>query len=183
MLKSILSFLFAYIILITIHEGAHALLAFAFGEYGDFIVKFYGYEVIYQTPPEQRDGLQWLFISGTSSLLTIGLGYFLFLQRDLFVDLQGWLVRTTVFWMVILGLLMDPLNLSVGPFLYGGDALGIELGSGIALLWIQLFFFAVFLVNRELAAQVWLPAFGVRTRHPLLRPWFKFRRAEQPAVR
>jgi hypothetical protein len=175
MYKSILSFLFAYIILVTLHEGAHAILALIYGEFADFIIKFYGYEVVYLTPPDQRTGLHWMFISGISSLLTIAFGYFFFLKKVHFVQLQGWLIRTTVFWVVILGLIMDPLNLSVGPFIYEGDALGIELGSGIPLLWIQLFFFAVFLINRELAAQVWLPAFGVHTRHPLLMPWFRYR--------
>jgi hypothetical protein len=180
MLKNILGFGLAYIILVLLHEGTHAVMAVFYGEYSDFIFKGYGFEVIFQTPPEQRAGLQWLFISGVSNILTLAVGYLLFFQRDRLVLVKNSLPAVTSFYLVVLALLADPFNLSIGPFIYSGDALGIELGSGIPLIWIQLFFFGVVLINREILAQVWLPAFGVRTRHPLFRPWCKFREIEQP---
>jgi len=69
-------------------------------------------------------------------------------------------------------LILDPLNISIGPLIYGGDANGIAVGFGVNRWLVQAIFFVLFILNRELAAQKILPAYGISTRHPLLIPWF-----------
>jgi len=67
-------------------------------------------------------------------------------------------------------LLADPFNLSVGPFLYGGDANGIAVGLGINRIVIQAIFLVVLVANRELVAQKLIPMYNVEGNHLLFRP-------------
>jgi len=60
-----------------VHEGAHALVAAAYGELAAFQVHTYGFEVIFKTPIAQRQGIEWGFISGASNVITVLLGYLL----------------------------------------------------------------------------------------------------------
>ncbi|MBE0409158.1 MAG: hypothetical protein IBX69_05430 [Anaerolineales bacterium] len=175
MLKRLIFLLFALIAYLIVHEGLHALIAVPFGEFSDFLVKPYGFEVIFVTPPAERSGIHWLFISGMSNFATIILGYILLSQRERIAQIRIDFIRSLGYWVTLLFLLADPLNLSIGPFIYGGDALGISLGSGINIYFIQAVFLVVFLVNRELIAQYLLPAFRIETKHPLLLPWLRFR--------
>jgi hypothetical protein len=71
-------------------------------------------------------------------------------------------------------LLIDAFNLSIGPFIFGGDVNGIAVGLGVNRYLIQVFFFLVLLANRELVAQKLFPAYHVQPRHPLLKPWIRF---------
>jgi hypothetical protein len=47
----------------------------------------------------------------------------------------------------------------------------MAVGFGINLWVIQGTFMMVFFLNRELLAQKVIPSFGVKTSHPLFRPW------------
>jgi hypothetical protein len=85
------------------------------------------------------------------------------------------IVRELAYWFALLLILLDPLNLSVGPFLYGGDAQGIAVGFDVRVGVVQALSLVLLMVNRELAAQVVLPAFGVAATHPLLRPLLRLR--------
>ncbi|HLV11409.1 MAG TPA: hypothetical protein VKY42_03080, partial [Trueperaceae bacterium] len=69
--------------------------------------------------------------------------------------------------------LVDPLNLAIGPFAYGGDALGIAAGLQVPVLLVQAVALVVFLVDREVVAQRLLPAYSIETKHPLFRPWLR----------
>lgn len=60
-----------------------------------------------------------------------------------------------------------PLNLAIGPFAYGGDALGIAAGLQVPVLLVQAVALVVFLVDREVVAQRLLPAYSIETKHPL----------------
>jgi hypothetical protein len=80
---------------------------------------------------------------------------------------QNDFTRTLSYWLIICLLLLDPLNLSVGPLLYGGDANGMAVGFGIDLCFIQVILMIILLLNRELLAQKVIPSFGVKTSHPL----------------
>ncbi len=72
--------------------------------------------------------------------------------------------------MTLISLLADPFNLSVGPFIYGGDANGIALGLGINRYVIQTIFLLVLLANRELVAQKLFPMYDVQVKHILFQP-------------
>jgi hypothetical protein len=169
-----------YLVLITaivvfafVHEGIHALLAMIFGEYQSFRVHPYGLEVIYKTVVAEREGIKWGFISGISNISTLFLGYCLFLIRTKAGSLQSRFLRNLGYWTTIFFMLGDPFNLSIGPFIYGGDIGGLVAGFGISKYLLQGFFFMLLLFNRELIAQGLLPVYGIKTNHPFFRPWVK----------
>jgi len=175
-IKKYLIFILAVIIFAIIHEGTHALIAAAFDEYQSFQVKPYGLEVIFKTPVAEREGIKWGFISGMSNMVTLLLGYLMFLFRLKIARLRSSFISTLGYWLIVLFLLLDALNLSIGPFIYGGDIKGIVVGFGINQYFVQTVFLVIFLVNRELIAQKLLPAYGVKTKHPLFRPWTRLKK-------
>jgi len=175
-MKKWLAFLLAVVIFFTIHEGLHALIAGIYGEYEAFIVKPLGFEVIFRTPVVERTGIKWAFISGISNLTTLLLGYLLLILGQKIARFQGVLLKASIYYLTVLSLLLDAFNLSIGPFIYGGDANGIAVGLGINRYLIQAIFFLIFLANREIVAQKLLPMYEVKTEHPLLRPWVRLSR-------
>jgi len=170
-MKKYFTFFLALIIFCLVHEGTHALIATAFGEYQAFHVRPYGLEVEFKTPVTEREGIKWGFISGTSNVFTIILGYLMFLARNSATNLRSPFLRKLSYWLTFFFLLIDPLNLSVGPFIYGGDIGGIVAGLGINRYVVQGIFFMIFLFNRELIVQTLFHVYGVKTRHPLFQPW------------
>jgi len=175
-LKPILFFFGAYLLCAFIHEGTHALVALLFDEYQVFHLVPLGFEVVYKTPVEMRDGISWGWIAGMSNLLTLMIGYVLFLIRKQLKSSGIKWLRWIYFYSVIVFMLSDPFNLSLGPFIYGGDIGGIEVGFGIHRYVIQAVFFIVLLVNRELIIRIFLPENNVHTKHILLQPLNLFKK-------
>jgi small-conductance mechanosensitive channel len=163
----------AILVFAAIHEGTHAFVAAMYGEYDAFHVRPIGLEITFRTPVDDRSGVQWVFISGASNLVTLFAGYLLLLLGERFTHSHAVFLKVGIYYLTVLSLLADAFNLSVGPFLYGGDANGIAVGLGISRYVIQAIFFIVLLVNRELVAQRLLPMYDVQTRNPLFRPWVK----------
>lgn len=170
-MKKYLAVVLALIIFATIHEGMHAVLAMAYGEFEAFHVRPFGLEVTYKTPVEERHGIRWGFISGTSNIATVLLGYLLFAFKTRYEKHQNDFIRALAYWLIICLLFLDPLNLSIGSLFYGGDINGIVVGLGISRWVIQGIFFSVFFLNRELVAQKVIPSFGAKTSNPLFWPW------------
>lgn len=168
--KKRLAFLLAVLIFASVHEGMHALMASLYGEYEAFRITPIGFEVLYKTPVEQRGGMHWALIAGAGNLVTILMGYLLLLMGESLSRLQSSFLRAAVFYLTLILLLVDPLNLSVGPFVYGGDANGIASGLGINRTIVQSIFLVVFFVNRELVAQKLFPVYKVQGQPVLLRP-------------
>jgi small-conductance mechanosensitive channel len=175
-MKKWLAFLLAVLTYIALHEGAHALVAAIFGELKAFQLKPFGFEVIFRTPTDERTGIQWAFISGTSNVLTLLLGYSLLMVGEKCNHLQSSFLKAYVFYITLFLLLIDAFNLSIGPFIYGGDVNGAAVGLGVNRYLIQALFFLVMLANRELVAQKLFPAYNVQSRHPLFKPWVLFMR-------
>ena len=173
-MKRWLSFLLALVIFFTVHEGAHAFVAALFGEYEAFHVRPIGLEVTFKTPVDERTGPRWALISGTSNVLTLVMRYELLLLAGRFARSTSVFLKASIYYLTLLSLLLDPLNLSIGPFIYGGDADGIAVGLGISRYLVQAVFFLVLVANRELVAQRLVPAYGVKTTHLLLKPWMRF---------
>lgn len=169
-MKKLLSITVAVVLFAGIHEGLHALVAAAFGEYDAFRVRPFGFEVVFRTPVAERLGLQWAAISGVPNAATVVLGFLVLAWRQPLASSRHGLVRSTAYWLCLLLLIGDPLNLSLGPFLYGGDALGIAVGLQISVWVVQAVALAVFVVNRELVVQALLPSFGITSTHPLVKP-------------
>ncbi len=166
-----LTLILSVIIFAIIHEGLHAVIAYAYGEYAGFHFRTFGLEVIFTTPVEERNGIRWGFVSGISNIATVLLGYLLFAFINRFQNHPNDYIRSFSYWLIICLLLLDPLNISIGSLIYGGDANGIAVGFGVNRWLVQGIFFIFFILNRELAAQKIIPAYGIRTSHPLFKPW------------
>ncbi|MEW6508278.1 MAG: hypothetical protein AB1432_11085 [Bacteroidota bacterium] len=165
-----LLFILAYIIFSIIHEGSHAILASIFNEYSSFKILPYGFEVTYKTLVVDRSGLKWAVISGIPNLITLFIGYILFLNRKSFLNSRSE-IKYLLLYIVILFMIGDPFNLSIGPFIWGGDIFGITTGLSINQFVVQAIFFIILIINRELIAQKLLPDFSIKTKHILLRKW------------
>lgn len=170
-MKKWLAFMLAVLTYIALHEGAHALVAAIFGELETFQLKPFGFEVVFRTPTDERTGIQWAFISGTSNVLTLLLGYSLLMFGEKYNRLQSSSLKASIFYITFLFLLIDAFNLSIGPFIYGGDVNGIAVGLGVNRYLIQALFFLLMLANRELVAGKLFPAYQLQPMHPLLKPW------------
>ncbi|MGI6552955.1 MAG: hypothetical protein ACOX37_08035 [Bacillota bacterium] len=169
-MKRYLPFIAAIIAFIIIHEGTHALTSFFFGEYKAFHVHFFGFEVVYQTAVEDRAGIKWGYIAGLSNIITLLIGYLLFLFRKELIKTKNAFFRDMGYWAIFVFMLFDPCNLSLIPFFFGGDIGGIVVGFGVNRILLQTFFFVVLLVNRELIIHKIFPLYGIKTRHILFRP-------------
>lgn len=171
-MRTAFHFLLALAVFAVVHEAIHVLASLSFDEYRAFHIKPYGLEVEFKTPVPDRAGIKWAVISGASSILTCLLGYLLLMRRRQLCQTASRPLRGLTFWVSLLGLVADPLNLSIGPFLYGGDTSGITVGFGTKCLIVQIGSFVIFLLNRELVVRKLLPTYGIQTRHPLFRRWF-----------
>ncbi len=180
-MKRWLTFLFAGLVLLTVHEGTHALMAILHGEYEAFHVRSIGFEVTFRTAVDERSGIQWAIISGASNLVTLLVGYLLLVFSARLACLRSRFLRATIFYLTMLSLLADPFNLSIGPFIYGGDANGIAVGLGINRYLIQFIFLVVLLVNRELVAQKLFPMYNLQVKHILFRPLIRWTNRTQGA--
>lgn len=172
-MKKWVSFLVALIFYFFLHEGLHAVFASFFGEYQAFHIKPYGLEVTFNTSTSEREGFQWALISGMSNLTTILVGYLLLAFGRRIAQLSNLWLKSILYYMTFLFLLLDALNLSIGPFLYGGDVHGIARGLGVNHYVIQFIFFIVLLFNRELIAQKLMPMFNIRVENPVFKPWIR----------
>ena len=173
-MKKWLAFVLVAVVLLTVHEGMHVLIAANYGEYEAIHWSIFP-QVIFRTAVEERTGIQWAFISGTSNLVTLALGYLLLVLGKRIARLENAFLKVAIYYLTLISLLIDPFNLSIGPFIYGGDAMGIAVGLGVSRYLVQAVFFLILLVNRELVAQKLLPMYGVQTNHPLFRPWIRFK--------
>ncbi len=174
-MKRWLAFLIAAIVVALIHEGTHAIMAAMYHELDAFQAHLFGLEVIYKTPPAERQGIHWAYISGASNLATLTLGYLLLSLGRRLAQTRPIFLKAVAFYLTLLALLADPFNLSLGAFIYGGDANGIAVGLGVNRYLIQAVSFVVLLTNRELIAQRLFPLYNVRVSFFLFQPWFRTR--------
>jgi hypothetical protein len=179
-MRNLIALLLVWMFFALIHEGAHAATAMALDEYAGFHVRGFGLEVTFKTSLDERSGFKWTLISGTSNLITIALGYGCYAIRRRFISSRHLIVVALGYWLCILFLTLDPLNLIIGPFIYGGDAMGIAAGLNVSPQLIQGASLLIFLINREIVAHRVLPDFGISTRHPLFRPWLPVRTSTSP---
>ena len=162
-------FLFALVLYVIIHEHLHVLISIIFNEFDKIKFHWYGPEVLYLTPVEERiPELKWFFISGFSNLFTIAIGYLLFLMRSKILNLKNTPVKNILYYVTVVFLLFDAINLSIGPFFYGGDALGIAAGLKSYPWIIQMFFGIILLINRELIIS-FMRSFGIRSNNILFK--------------
>lgn len=163
--------LLAVVIFTAVHEGMHVVMAVLYDEYATLHIHYGVFpEVQYRTPVDERAGVHWGLISGASSLVTVLMGYLLLLMSGRIARWRNWFFKNLLFYLTVISLLADPLNLSLGPLIYGGDASGIAVGFGVNRYVVQIISLAVLLVNRELVVQRLFPVYDVQTKHFLFRP-------------
>lgn len=170
-MKRILFMLLVVIVFAIIHEGTHALTAALAGEYQAFHVRPFGLEVTYKTPVSERHGTHWALIAGSPNLITVLIGYGLFAVRHRIASAKRPFFRSLGYYAAALFMLLDPINLGVGSFIYGGDARGVAVGLGVSVLVVQAISLAVLLLNRELIVRKLFRVFQIQTRHPLFQPF------------
>ncbi len=168
-----LAFICSVAVLLAAHEAGHAVTAALYGEFKAVHFTLVGPEIQYRTPVDNRSGVHWALISGASNLATICLGYVLLGIGERIIRLPNQFLKAVLLYLTLIALLADPLNLSLGPFIYGGDANGIAAGLGIPRLWLQAGCLVILLVNRELVAQKLFPVYQVQVKHILLQPWIR----------
>ena len=170
-MKKWLYFGAALILYILIHEYFHVILSSVFIEFDKLIWHWYGPEVKFVTPEGLRTAsVKWFLISGTSNFITLAIGYFLFLTRHYILELKNIHWKNLLYYSTIVFLLFDAVNLSVGPILYGGDALGIAAGLNIKIWIVQVIFGIILLINRELIVS-FMKVFSVKSKNILFRSW------------
>ncbi len=171
--RSWVFFLLAVILYQILHEGSHLLTSLFFDEFEGLRFATIGPEVVYKTPVPERSGFHWTLISGMSSIITIILGYILLINSEKTASLRNVNLKALLFYTTLVLLITDPLNLSVGPFLYGGDAPGVAKGMNVPVYLVQGLFFVIFLINRELVASILLSTYKIETKHFLFRSWLR----------
>lgn len=88
-LRKYLMLLLAVAFFAVVHGSIHNLAALVFGEFKEFHLKPYGFEVEFKTPVSERAGVKWGIISGSSNLITITIGYVMFSLRKGMANLQN----------------------------------------------------------------------------------------------
>jgi hypothetical protein len=170
-MKNWLYFVIALMLYMLIHEGLHAYIALLFNEYDAIKIHWYGPEVLFATPVAERTpDIKWLIISGFSNLITLLIGYLLFIMKGKIINLKLPSFRSILYYVTIVFLLFDAVNLSIGPFIYGGDVNGISAGLKIKPWIIQILFGFILLVNRELIIK-FMYSFGISTNNILFKSW------------
>jgi len=177
MVKKLLYMLLVVMVYAIVHEGAHAILATLAGEYQAFHVRPFGLEVTYTTPVGERHGIHWALIAGFSNALTVSIGYGLFAVRRRIASIPVPFLKDLGYYATVMFMVLDPINLGVGPFIYRGDAIGVAVGLGVSRYVVQGIALAVLLLNRELIVREVFRTFRVQTRHPLFQPLARVRRA------
>lgn len=160
----------ALTVFLVVHEGLHALAGLVWGETVGFAPHLWGFEVLFRTPVVERAGLRWAVISGLPNVVTVAIGYVFFASRVRLRGLQGGFARSLGYWSLVFFLLLDPFNLSIASLAFGGDVVGVAVGLGVPVAVVQGGALVLLLANRELVVRRVLPLWGIRTRHPLLRP-------------
>ncbi|OFY62095.1 MAG: hypothetical protein A2V64_09065 [Bacteroidetes bacterium RBG_13_43_22] len=171
-MKNWIYFIIAWILYMVIHEGVHAFAALQYGEYDSILIHWYGPQVIYVTPVAERiPDIKWFAISGASNLATLLTGYILYSLRKRIGRVKSVPLRSILYYTTIVLLLFDAINLSLGPFLYGGDINGISTGLAIKPWIIQILFGCILLVNRELIVK-FMESFNIRSVNVLFKSWY-----------
>jgi hypothetical protein len=175
-MRNLVAWLLSLLAFAFVHEGGHAVTAHLYGEFQAFHFRPFGLEVTYHTPVTERLGFRWAIISGAGNALTILLGYALLRARLRLASNSAALSRSLGFWLTVVLMLGDPINLGVGPFLYRGDALGLAAGLEVSPYAVQAVSLMILLLNCELLMRRVFPAYRVQTRHILFRPLLSVRK-------
>ncbi len=142
-----------------IHESMHLLQAIYLGIFeGIRLVGIFGVEIMI-TEPLTISGPTLALFSGLSSFVTIGIGYMLLLFMPKILELKHKNIKSMIYFVTIIFMLLDPLYLSVLSITFGGDINGIAHGFRIPYFAIRMFYGIIFLVNLTIVIKRIYPAY------------------------
>lgn len=161
LVRRYLYFLFAGITYLIIHEGIHIILAQIFGIYEGIRILPLGVEVeIIQ--PLTIGGFKLATFSGLSSVVTVLIGYILFVISPKILKLNNQPAKNYIYYVTFVLLLLDPVYISLVSFFVGGDINGIALGLNLSFMTIRGAYFIIAAFNTYLVYKKLYPAYVIK---------------------
>lgn len=161
LVRRYLYFLFAGITYLIIHEGIHIILAQIFGIYEGIRILPLGVEVeIIQ--PLTIGGFKLATFSGLSSVVTVLIGYILFVISPKILKLNNQPAKNYIYYVTFVLLLLDPVYISLLSFFVGGDINGIALGLNLSFMTIRGVYFIIAAFNTYLVYKKLYPAYVIK---------------------
>ena len=107
-----------------VHEGIHYLAANLLGEEVlefRFLTNGWGTsQVIFATPVDERAGAHWLVIAWAPSVVTVAIGYLVYLNRERWWTRWRW-INAGIWYAALFFLCLDPFYLGLLSLLMGSD--------------------------------------------------------------
>jgi len=160
-LRKYLYFLSAGMTYLIIHEGVHIIQAQIFGIYKGIGIQPLGIEVIIMQPLT-IGGFKLAAFSGLSSVVTIFIGYVLFMFSARILKLNKQPVKNYLYYVTFVFLLLDPVYMSLISLFVGGDINGIALGLNIPYMLIRGIYFVIAVFNTYLVYKKLYPAYVIK---------------------
>jgi hypothetical protein len=146
---------------LTIHEGVHIIQAKILGIYKGIRVLPLGIEVLIVQPLTIK-GFALAAFSGLSSVVTVVIGYILFIFSPRILRLKQQPVKNYLYYVTFIFLLLDPLYISLLSSYVGGDINGIVAGLNLPYLVIRGIYFAALVFNVYLLYKKLYPAYVIK---------------------
>lgn len=159
-LRKYLYSLLAGVTYLIIHEGVHIIQAQIFDIYEGIRILPLGVEVLITQPLTIR-GLKLAAFSGLSSIVTVFIGYILFILSPRILQLKKQPIKNYIYYVTLIFLLLDPLYISLLSFFVGGDINGIALGLNIPYMLIRLIYLTIAAFNTYLVYKKLYPAYVI----------------------
>ena len=154
-------FILAGVTYLIVHEGVHLIQALIYGIYEGIKVLPLGIEIeIIQ--PLTIGGYKLAAFSGLSSVVTILIGYILFLLSPKILKLKKQYLKNYIYYVTFVFLLLDPVYISVLSFFVGGDINGIALGLNMPYTFVRSVYFLVAAINIFLIYKKLYPAYVIK---------------------
>lgn len=160
-IRRYLYFILAGITYLIIHEGVHIIQALIFGIYKGISVLPLGIEVEIMQPLS-IGGFKLAVFSGLSSVVTVLIGYVLFVFSPKILKLNKQPVKNYIYYVTFVFLLLDPVYMSLLSFFVGGDINGIALGLNIPYMTVRGIYFVIAVFNTCLVYKKLYPAYVVK---------------------
>jgi hypothetical protein len=161
LIRKYLYFILAGITYLIVHEGVHLIQALISGIYKGINVLPSGIEVeIVQ--PLTISGIELAAFSGLSSVVTVLIGYVLFVFSPKILKLNKQAVKNYIYYVTFVFLLLDPVYISLLSFFVGGDINGIALGLNIPYMTVRGIYLIIAVFNTYLVYKKLYPAFVIK---------------------
>lgn len=160
-IRRYLYFILAGITYLIIHEGVHIIQALVYGIYKGISVLPVGIEVEIMQPLT-IGGFKLAAFSGLSSLVTILIGYVLFVFSPTILKLNKQPVKNYIYYVTFVFLLLDPVYMSLLSFFVGGDINGIASGLNIPYMAVRGIYFVIAAFNTYLVSKKLYPAYVIK---------------------